>query len=260
MESKRFFGFEAYLAFSMVHTTLAADGILRYKDSKKWRQKTQSIGVVLQQFYCFNPRHHRFTLLFFLGQLNLTQDHVKAIIDLFLAIKSVDTKIRESILLSDLLTLVATFGSSATSVKSFLGSLLYLVFWCTIQSHLKRNHIIPSPHYALCGGSGSCGASSRVAFTGLSVLSLMASRRARPDGRNGCNRGICTAQAKGGAKGEWLPGRLGAFGPCGWGNFFSKRLCLEGTDQPARDGFLEQGVWKKTSKRLDILDCMVLKG
>lgn len=44
------------------------------------------------------------------------------------------------------------------------------------------------------------------------------------------------------------------------GYFFSKRLCLEGTDQPVRDGFLEQGVWKKTSKRLDILDCMVLKG
>ena len=66
---------EAYLAWSMVHTTLAADAILRYKDSKKWRQKTQSIGVVLQQFSSFNLFHHRFTLLFFLGQLNLTQDY-----------------------------------------------------------------------------------------------------------------------------------------------------------------------------------------
>eukprot|EP00434_Breviolum_minutum_P043794 symbB.v1.2.039056.t1/scaffold6321.1/size19036/2 len=34
----------------------------------------------------------------------------------------------------------------------------------------------------------------------------MASRRARPDGRNGCNRSICTAQAKGDAEVEWLPG------------------------------------------------------
>jgi len=48
----------------------------------------------------------------------------------------------------------------------------------------------------------------------------MASRRARPDGRTGCNRGICTAQAKGGAKSEWLPGRLGAFGQCGCGISF----------------------------------------
>ena len=127
----------------MAHTTLAADGILRHKDSKKMVPKDDSnYWYSLTTVLPFQSISPWFYLVAFPRPTKPHPGSRNAITDLFLAIKSIGTKIRESILLLDLPVLVATFGSSQTSVKSFLGSLLYLFFWCTIQSHLKWNHVI----------------------------------------------------------------------------------------------------------------------